>query len=479
VTHESELKPSQTPWRIVLLPAALVTIAAALRLIASWDNFWLDEIWSWRFAISAKSYWQIATQIPHDNNQILNTWAIYSFPANAHWTVYRIPAVLAGVGAVVLAGLSGRKRSVCEGLTALLLTGTSFVFIQYSSEARGYAYLLFFVFLSVWLMQRIDQTSSRRDELLFGLSTSLGFLAHFLFVAAYAGLFVWSLASVIQRHRRWSTRIGCWIRMHGLPFLTLAGLALCYGGMPMAGGGDHQRVFEIIIQTGSLIVGGPNAGFVAAICCGAAITATVVGLVLLNRRADGVVYFVMGSTVTLALMIVVAATDLVYPRHFLVPMACVLIVLSHLLATAWTMGRWGKAFYIIAVGLMLAGNSIHTWSLLKYGRGAYEEAVAFLQTESRDTITLGSDHDFRNTMVLDYYYRRLANPKPLAYFPSNQWPPEGPEWVIIHSFQQPAVPQAVIQTATGHRYRLVKVFPYYGLSGWNWILYRRATADEA
>jgi hypothetical protein len=329
------------------------------------------------------------------------------------------------------------------------------------------------------LMQRIDQAPNSRDELLFGLSASLGFLAHFLFVAAYAGLVVWSLISVMRHHRRWAARIGCWSRMHGVPFFTLAGLAICYGGKPIAGGGDRQNVFEIITQVGSLIIGGPNAGLFAATCSCAAIAASIVGLVLLNRRADGVVYFVIGSTVTLALMIVIAATDLVYPRHFLVPMACVLIVLSHLLATAWTAGRWGKVFYFVAVGLMLTGNSIHTWSLLKYGRGAYEEAITFLNAESRDTITLGSDHDFRNPMVLGYYYRRLPNPKPLAYFPSNQWPPEGPEWLILHSFQQPATPRPTVQTSAGHRYQLIKVFPYYGLSGWNWILYKRSTPEKS
>jgi hypothetical protein len=475
----SKSTPHRVNWGVTALSAALVTIAAVVRLVASWDNFWLDEIWSWRFAISAKSYWQVATGIPHDNNQILNTWAIYSFPPDAHWTVYRIPAVLAGVGAVVLAGLSGWKRSACEGITALVLTGSSFVFIQYSSEARGYAYLLLFVFLSVWLMQRIDRTSSRRDEFLFGISASFGFLAHFLFVAAYGGLIAWSLISVIRRHRRWTPRIGSLIWMHGLPFLTLAGLAICYGGMPMAGGGDHQRVLEIITQAGSLIVGGPNHGVAAVLCCCITAVASVIALVQLNKQADGVVYFVVGSTITLALMIIVAATDLVYPRHFLVPMACVLIVLSHLLATLWNAGRIGKGGYLVAVGLFLMGNTVHTWSLLKYGRGSYEEAVAFLQAESGDTVTLGSDHDFRNGMVLDYYYRRLLHPKPLAYYPGNQWPPEGPEWLILHSFEQPAVPQPIVQTPAGHRYQLVKVFPYYGLSGWNWILYRRATATAS
>ncbi|HEY4262520.1 MAG TPA: hypothetical protein VGM98_20325, partial [Schlesneria sp.] len=423
------------------LSITLVAIAGVLRLVASWDNFWLDEIWSWRFAVSAQSYWQIATQIPHDNNQILNTWAIFTFPQNAHWTLYRIPAVLAGIGAVVFAGLGGWRRSSVEGLTALLLTGTSFVFIQYSSEARGYAYLLLFTFSSVWLMQRIEERSRRGDEWLFGVSASLGFLAHFLFVAAYAGLVLWSLVCITRRTRQWPARLGCWGRMNAFPFFTLATLAICYGGTPMAGGGEHQRVLQIITQVGSLIIGGPNDGGIAIACCCVTIAASVFALAMLYRRADGVIYFVIGSTITLAAMIVVAATDLVYPRHFLVPMACVLILLSHLLAHAWSTGRRGQMFYVSAIGLMLIGNGIHTWSLLKYGRGAYEEAVAYLQEESKDTITIGSDHDFRNPMVLDYYYRRLPNPKPIAYFPRNQWPPQGAEWLIQHSFDQPAKPE--------------------------------------
>lgn len=465
------------PRWVTVLAIGLIAVAAALRLVASWDDFWLDEIWSWHFAVAAKSYWQIATQMPHDNNQILNTWAIYTFPKDAHWTFYRIPAVFAGIGAVIFAGLGGWKRSRVEGLTALLLTGTSFVFIQYSSEARGYAYLLLFIYLSVWLMQRIDQFQLRRDEWLFGLSVSFGVLAHFLFVAAYAGLILWSVISVMKRYRVWSTRYSCWCRMHAFPFLTLATLALCYGRKPITGGGDPQKILEIISQVGSLIVGGPNYGPFAVVCCCLTSVASIAGLVLLIRKGEGVAYFVIGSTITLALLIVIASTDLVYPRHFLVPLACVLILLSHLLATAWSSNRMGKVVYIVVVGLMLAGNTLHTQLLLQYGRGSYEDAVAYLVAESKETITYSSDHEFRNRAVFDYYYLRLPRPRPFEYYPADQWPSAGPEWVILHSFQYPAQAEPEF-SAGGHRYQLAKVFPYYGLSGWNWIIYRRVPEGD-
>ena len=65
---------------------------------------------------------------------------LYLFGPSAHSITYRIPAVLAGVGTVVMAGWISSRRGRLEALSAMLLVAASYPLIHYSSEARGYAY---------------------------------------------------------------------------------------------------------------------------------------------------------------------------------------------------------------------------------------------------------------------------------------------------------------------------------------------------
>lgn len=458
----------------------IVCLTGVVRWLASWDDFWLDEIWSWSFAIRATSYWQIATAFPHDNNQILNTWIIYSFPRNAHWTTYRLPAVIAGIGTVVLAGLCGFRRNKTEGMIALILTGTSFVFIQYSSEARGYAYLLFFTFLCLWLMQRITGRPTVRDQLLFSVSASLGFLSHFLFASAFAGFFVWTVVCFSKCYPRWGARLLAIGRMYALPILIVGGVISSYRAQLMSGGGERHQVLSVIVETASLAIGGPNAGLLAVICSVIAITALIAGTVMMVRERDGRFLFVVTSIATLTLLIMISGSDTVYVRHLLVPMAATLVVFSHLLARCWLSGTVSRYVCCLCVLAIVAGNAMHTYRLLEYGRGGYGQALAFMRAESKQSdLSIGSDHDFRNGFVLSYHYLWLNNPKPLHYYNLGQWPPEGPEWIIRHVLEPEKEPVQKIQDGRQHSYQLVAIYPHSGLSGWTWMIYHRVPNEAS
>jgi hypothetical protein len=454
----------------------IVVLCALVRLYASWDNFWFDEIWSWQFATEADSYWQIATQIRHDNNHILNTWIIHSFPPESHWSVYRFPAVLAGTGTVILAGLCGFRRSGCEGITALLLTGGSFVLIEYSSEARGYSYLLFFTMLCIWLMERTAKARRIGSELLFGLSASLGMLAHFSFAAVYAGLIAWSILDAVRCLLPWTHRGLRLLRLHLLPVITIAMLAGWNGFQMKIGGGHRLRLADVVIQAGSLAVGGPNGGWLGILACGLAIGSAIAGMILLIRRGEGVCWFWIITTIVFALVIATTRPDVIYVRYFLVEILGALLLLTHLLSWIWHRGTLGKWAYIVALGAILVGNAVQLWPFLEFGRGGYQQAVEYIQAQSPDDeISIGSDHDFRNPKLLDYYLRRSPNSKAVVYYRNGQWAPGGPDWVILHSFQQPLGSRQELHDASGNRFRRVREFPYGGLSGWHWILYQRDT----
>ena len=84
----------------------------------------------------------------------------------------------------------------------------------------------------------------------------------------------------------------------------------------------------------------------------------------------------------------------------------------------------------------------------------YREALRFVgERTPRATITISSDHDFRNLMLLNYYGRELPA-KRIVYFTADAWPEGGPEWYIAHRQNPAGVPPGALQTggcATGWR----------------------------
>jgi len=468
-TEPGSSKPRSLRLLVLLL---IVTFGLTIRWFASRDNFWFDEVWSWKLATDARSYWQIATAIRHDNNHVFNGWVIHVLPQNAHWTIYRLPAAFAGTVAVVLAGFCGFRRSTIEGLLAALLMSSSFVMIQYSSEARGYAYLLLFMLFCLWLLGRINDRSRPYEELLFSISASLGFLAHISFASAYVGLACWSIAILVKRQAPRSRWMASLLRLHALPILTLATFLYFNAAHFVIGGGNQNPLHEVLIQTGSLVVGGPEHGGLAVICAIMSVLAVLFSTALLIRQRDGLGFFIAGSSLTLLVVVCVVRPDVIYVRYFLVLIAGALLAISHLLAILWSAGGWRRIAVGSVVLLVLAGNFVHIRNLLMIGRGGYEAAVTLMNEASRSEITVGSDHDFRNPMLLNFYQQRIDRSKPMTYFKNGQWPVTGPEWVILHTFDSERVPLPTLQDGGGNNYRMIRDYPYAGLSGWRWVLYR-------
>ncbi|MFO1044966.1 MAG: hypothetical protein U0941_24595 [Planctomycetaceae bacterium] len=463
----------------LLFLVLIVFLGFSVRWLASCDNFWFDEVWSWNLATEANSYWEIATAIRHDNNHVLNSWLIHALPPNVHWSFYRLPAVVAGTVAVALAGFSGFRRSTTDGLIASLLMSTSFVMIQYSSEARGYAYLQLFLVLCIWCMGNLDRQSRPSQELLFSISSSLGFLAHISFASAYVGFVCWSIVTLFKQHASRARWVASLVRLHALPVLTLAWLLYYNARHLVIGGGNQNPLFAILVQAASLVIGGPDMGALAVVCTVATVMAAFSGTVLLIRRQDGLGLFIAGSSLTLTAVVGIARPDVIYVRYFLVIITAALLAISHLLATLWMAGGWQRVVSVVAVILILAGNAVHVKDLLIVGRGGYEAAVTLMNEASQTAITVGSDHDFRNPMLLKFYHQRIDSSKPMTYFKNGQWPATGPEWVILHTFDRERIAQPSIQDGGGNTYHMIRDYPYAGLSGWRWVLYRNEQRPSA
>ena len=135
------------------------------------------------------------------------------------------------------------------------------------------------------------------------------------------------------------------------------------------------------------------------------------------------------------------------------------------------MGRRAAALLPAA---FLLGNGLHVGWLLRDGRGQYQAALRYIAARTpAGVITVSSDSDFRNFGVLDYYQAAVGPSHQLHYFPTNQPPLEGPQWVFLHRLDaHTPVPPESLHDPAGHNYTLVRIFPHAPLSGWEWYVYR-------
>ena len=199
--------------------AVIVAAAACVRIWAAQDEFWLDEIWSLvAFARTVESPWDIFT-LHWDNNHYLVTLWMYLVRAQSNWFIFRIPSVVAGTGTVILAALVARRWGAFATFAAATLTGTSYMMIQYSSEARGYALAGFFALAAFLALDRYLATRGVWANIVFVVATIFGLLSHLTFIHFYLGALVWSMVSCRNSAPSWQSEMGWLVRCHAVPIL--------------------------------------------------------------------------------------------------------------------------------------------------------------------------------------------------------------------------------------------------------------------
>ena len=460
-------------WLVAGAALAVLIAAAALRLRGIFNDLWLDEIWSLNLVSEISSPWAVFTGIHFDNNQYLNSLFLYGLGSHVDLHAYRVPSVMFGTGSVALAWLIGRRRSLACAFFALVLVGFSYVMVLYSSEARGYAGLVFFSFLAFHGLELHLEKPRWALAALVAFSEVMGFLSHLTFVYFLAAAIVWSG----WRSTRFSPGprrmvLAC----HVPPVLVLGWLYVVDLRMMTLGGGTEVSAPRVYAESLAWIVGFPSVVPVPLMAL-AVLAFFGAGVWVLGREGSGLTLFFGGVMACPLLMIALKHTDFLYVRYFLVTMAFSLILISALLARLFETGSAGKVVSVVFLAGYVLANGRHVISLFEDGRGHYQEAIRYIgEHTERPAITVGSDHDFRIPIVLQFYAPRVLGDRQLEYEPSDSWPKEGPEWVIHH--QEPSVhprpPPAQFSDAAGNRYELARTFPTAPLSGLHWFVYHAA-----
>jgi hypothetical protein len=461
------LSPGQKRLLLLLLIAAFT-----LRLVASVrDGLWLDEIWSLNMAMAVEHWWEVFTKINSTNSHIANTIWLHLLGFQEYWGWYRLPAVLSGFGVIALiAGhpVFGPSR---QRLLAVFLMTVSFPLVHFASEARGYAPAMFCgVFGYFCLRQYWDKKSLKY---LLGLHAAiiLGLLWHLTFVFIYAALAAWILWRIV-RETSANTERGLQLIKLLLPnSLFAAGLYFGYMRKLVNEGGSEITLKQMLFEVFGMALGGPAIGWPALLSVVIVLSVIVAGVIRQFRQgSDEWIFRLVVLLLAPVLLTLVQNSGAVYYRFFVICFPFFYLLLAEQIDLAWrssSLKRTLATLLLVAITCVQTGRTAH---FLKYGRGDYLHAVLFMAANSSsEQLHLGSDHDFRNKMILFYYQFFLPKEKPLVYHDWNTWPKDGVDWVIGH-LHEPK-PQFI---RDGFVYRWEKTYRHFGGdAGTTWHLYRK------
>jgi len=470
--------PRQIPFRWILVYGALLTTSLILRLLAANNDLWLDEIWSLNIAHQARNALDILFYKKIDNNHFLNTLILYWLPPYCGSLSYRIPACLAGMLGVLFAIRIGLRKGLRYGFFLGHLSCFAYFLIHYSSEARGYAYLILFSLVAVDCVLEEMKYPSAWNRCFFLVATVLGMLSHATFLAVIAGLLIGSLSNIqsgsLQDQVRRYTLF--WLG----PILAIFFiLLLFYSGMHV-GGGNSIALGEALLKTCGWAVFGSSSQWGCWLAVGLS-TFLIVWTVFLDRNRP----LLFGGSVSLIiipllLLIATPRPDLLYPRYWLVQVLLLYLLLAGSMDWLWQKGRICKIATVAILAIWTGANLKATYHLIQVGRGSYAQAIREICRHENSTVggfgDFSSDYrnDFRNEMVLNYYSSQMvATPRP-SYFRLGSWNWVDPKWVLIISFGDDTKwRQPVLRLPGPVDLTLLRFYPSVELSGWNWSLYQR------
>lgn len=462
-------------WKRPVLLAALIVLVARL-FSALTSELMIDEVWSALWLERSDTLWQAAS-IRHDNNHPLNTAAMYLMK-DSGGASYRWLAVLAGPALVLAAWWRERRRGgaffVLPGLLATALTLTMF-----SSEARGYMPMLFFAYVayeSLFATFGSDaggepHRSAMPAAALLFVSCVLAFLAHFSFVFWLAGLGAAFVVDLARARRRAQLTTGA--ALFGVGVVVLAVYLTFIRTMELGSWGGGMNAIAAMLLSVAQMLGAYTSRTIG---IAVAVPALVFLLVLLlRRRALGdprqAAFFAVAIALAPALVLSVldeSRMPTLGTRYFVCPSFAFLILFARGLGSTFERLP-ARALFLTYLALGTATSVLFAGD----GRGDYRGAVAFMATHSeRNPITVSTDHDFRNRILLRHYRHLVAPPKRLLYIPYAVAASRPTEWYLAHRVPGAAPAPEFVQLA-GRRYRQVASFGASALIGFRCYLYHR------
>jgi hypothetical protein len=470
---------------------AVVLATALVRLLAARGDLWLDEIWTLDMLARLKSPLEILTRLHHDNNHVLNSIVLWCLRGSNNDFALRLPAVFCGSLAVAAAAWSGalgdaepaasaRARQTpdlpppARALVAALLVGGSYLLVHYGSEARGYAYALGFGVLAFACAQRGALAPRSRWAFAYGACALLALLGHALAAHLVTGVACWSLARSWRRGLRGIALLSAFALWNTLPLVGTAAFYFGFVRRVAIGGGPRESVLPVLGRAVAYACGLPL-GWGPGLLLGAALLVVGAGLFALARRGADIGWaFLVTILVSPVVLRALQPSELNFERYFVLSAAFGLLLVARLLGFVAARGRAGALIAALLALVVVGGSAPRIARLLAEQRGHYRQALGLMLSESSAAqVSVSSDHDFRNGLLLRHFAERLRVQHRVAYVPQGTWTGSGPDWFIEHRLEGQPGPADALQDPLGNRYTLYAEYPSAPLSGFRWYLFRR------
>ncbi|PKL49511.1 MAG: hypothetical protein CVV42_05875 [Candidatus Riflebacteria bacterium HGW-Riflebacteria-2] len=456
--------------RILLWSAFSLLIVAA----ASGD-LWLEEVWSLGFALDSGVVSDIFCRFKHDNNHVLNTLYLYLVSHADDFMVFRTLSVLSGIASLwLLTWIAGHERRKTEATLVLIIAGSSYPLLLYFSEARGYAPAIFFSLVAYIAMRNFHESLSKVAMFTFWLASFAGIIAHTTFIMVSLGLFISDAFTVRTMSGRPQKSRLFWLLPH-LP--VIAFFAWWYNfylkDMEIGSG----PVFSASIALGQLsvyLLGLPdsNSGYMMASIIFLLLLAA--GLRRLYLNSQNWLTFAGILLISPPITLIVRRPPFLYFNYFLLLFPFFYLLLAYLVADSWRRRPELRFLLILLTTAMLIGHWQRNFSLINNGRGNYSAAISHILSNCREfPVYVGSDHDFRNPTLIEYYSHRDKAHGALQYVMARDWPQTPPEYFIGHS-RTPVdnpVPRHIL--AGIGEFELEAYWLSAPVSGFSWYVYRR------
>ncbi|MGA9039368.1 MAG: hypothetical protein WB421_02430 [Terriglobales bacterium] len=474
--------PSLLP---LLLLISLMVFAAIVRVIATHNDLWLDELISLRIAHAVKTPWQILSAVHTDNNHYLNTLFLYYLKTgDPAPPVYRYLSVLWGVALVPAGYWLLARRSQAEAVILAGLLACSYPLIHFSSEARGYSgavlgSLLACAALARWMTP--DGPDGKGHRLLlgaiYGIALSLALLSHLTACLIWFSLAVGSLISLLGQPRRaqWISR---WIALNLLPAAVLLTLYFLDLRFLTELGGPPMTVLHGLGRLLALGLGWPAKDAATVWIVLAPLMAFAVWQLAGERDAEQPLAMLLTMIYLLPLLCVLLMRPAFFsPRYFLVILPFVYVTAAMLLARL-VPTRTGRIALLAVLALFLAGQAHLYANFLQVGRGQFSAVLREMAAQTpAPQFRVASNQDFRSSIELAYYAPRLLRNQLLLYIPRDSQAPVQADWYILHQEGYEPPGPAVLNVPDQPTWYRVAYFGASELSGQAFTIYRHQPVE--
>lgn len=476
--------------------ASLVLLGFVVRWGAARNDLWLDEIVSLQWAQRAESPFDIF-RVAHDNNHFLNTLCLFFMGTETSPGTLRLPAVIAGSLSVAICMVAARPYGRLASWSAGLLMATSHLAIHYSSEARGYAFLMLFAPLAWVLLQRSLGRDSLGNVILYTASCLLGLLSHLTFLFCFAALCASSMSALLRRESSWAQALAKWCFVNGAAVVMIGVFCLTHVVRMGVGGGDPNSLHTVVREFAARVL----SSSVATPLWGVSLSLVLLGWLLFGlswahtRRGEGadpVVFAIVLFAMPIVLLWL-KPSDYLYPRYFLVWLPFLYVWMGAALQRS-ACGRGEKprqrAVWLAGIlGAVCLAQLPGIIQLAREGRGQYAAAIRLIVEEHERAgdrrLAISGGHSIRDGIVLNHYLtrlrphldwgyidRRIALPAdaPRWLVPATAVIEAEPTWLLHHVNSGQAVPKQL--THQGNGYLAFARFDSAPLSGWGWQIYR-------